>query len=411
MQRSTRKSAWQILLFAGALIFSPFIQVWGFSDSTKNKQAQTSVQSYSITRDTLQEYFKSYIPQIHDEDLIRDRLACIEREVALPYNSQIRKFIELYTIRKRESSKAILNRKDFYFPIFEAALRRHGMPEEIKYLSVVESALKVKAVSSASAVGLWQFMSYTGKEYGLNIDEYIDERMDIFKSTDAACRFLKYLYNRFGDWHLAMAAYNCGPGRVAGVVGRSGTKDFWSIYMALPAETRAYVPLYIAASYMVNFAEQHNLYAEDPMRPLAADSVLVNQQLYIETLGNELGIPFETMQLLNPHLKKNIVPSYLRNYPVYIPADKKPLLHKNRSQILYTAQFAPLRQPKFIEGNNVAPARTTQKHCIVHEVEKYQTLGMIALQYDVRETDILVWNRLLQKDLQAGQQLNIWTKR
>ncbi len=203
-----------------------------------------------------------------DVATMRHRMAVLDGTTPfdLTYNPIVQSYIDLYVTRKREMSSRMLGLAELYFPIFEEALDRHGIPLEMKYLAVVESALNPAARSKAGAVGLWQFMLPTGKMFGLHADSYIDERHDVYKSTDAACRYLKYLYRLYDDWEMAMAAYNCGPGNVNKAIRRSGgKKDYWTIYDHLPRETRGYVPAFIAVNYLFAHHSDHNLYPVSPV--------------------------------------------------------------------------------------------------------------------------------------------------
>ena len=191
-----------------------------------------------------------YIPAEETPELVADRLSCLQQTIPLPYNSNIHGFINFFTIRNREYTRLMLRRKDLYFPIFEKYLAKYNLPQELKYLSVIESGLNPRAISRASAVGLWQFMSFTGRYFNLYSDWYFDDRMDPEKSTEAACLYLKQLHSMFKNWELALAAYNSGPGTVNRAIRRSGYKrTFWEIYNYLPRETRSYVPQYVAIIY------------------------------------------------------------------------------------------------------------------------------------------------------------------
>ena len=201
------------------------------------------------------------------EDIMQQRVAVLDLNspFSLVYNRVVQSYIDLYMVRKREMSSRMLGLAELYFPTFEEYLDRHGIPLEMKYLAVVESALNPSARSRAGAVGLWQFMLPTGKIYGLKADSYIDERHDVYKSTEAACRYLKYLYRIYGDWELALAAYNCGPGNVNKAIRRAGgVKDYWKIYDYLPRETRGYVPAFIAVNYLFAHHAEHNIYPIAP---------------------------------------------------------------------------------------------------------------------------------------------------
>ncbi|MBK6410241.1 MAG: lytic transglycosylase domain-containing protein [Flavobacteriales bacterium] len=204
----------------------------------------------------------TYSPEVYQQRL----LELDERTpFKLTYNKQVQAYVDMYAERKREQTGRMLGMAQLYFPAFEEALDRYGLPQELKYLAVVESALYPGARSRAAAVGLWQFIIGTGKLYGLRVDSYVDERCDVYKSTDAACRYLRDLHEAFGDWELALAAYNCGPGNVNKAVRRAGgTMDYWKIYDHLPRETRGYVPAFIAVNYIFNHASDHNIYPVIP---------------------------------------------------------------------------------------------------------------------------------------------------
>ncbi len=380
------------------------------SDTTIQKKSKEKIE----LKDSLSKIFQDYIPTLHDVDMIKDRLKCIESEITLNCNESVISWIQVYTIKKRDKVKEIIKRSTFYFPIFEEALKRHGMPEEIKYLSIVESALKAEAVSSAAAVGLWQFIPSTGKEYGLRQDWYIDERMDPYQSTDAACRFLKNLYHTFGNWQLAMAAYNCGPGRVAYAIQASGgRRDFWGIYPYLPQETRGYVPAFIAATYMTHYAKQHNIVVDktDCMPTIPFKTLYVNQFVNIEEFAKQIEVPLADMQLLNSHLKKNCIPAYMYNYPLYYPAEKEAFVKANEKIILEASKNYTSRELQFFAGESVEQSTLTAGRIrYVHEVEEQESLPFIALKYDVSIAQIRVWNRMPEEEVEPNQKLIIWRK-
>ncbi|MFQ3576684.1 MAG: lytic transglycosylase domain-containing protein, partial [Cytophagales bacterium] len=251
--------------FATFLFLITFLskaQVVSLSDSVEIIAAADTSFVDELEADVPNLYFGTYefVPEV-TEELIRDRMSCAQGEIKLLYNPKINSFIDFFVRRRREYSILMLQRKTLYFPIFEEILKKYGMPDELKYLAVVESGLKPTALSPSNALGLWQFIPSTGRLYGLKIDNYIDERLDIVKSTESACRYLKWLYNAFGDWHLALASYNCGPGYVQRAIKKAGGKnDFWKIYDFLPQETRSYVPQFIAIAYFMQYHEDHNLF-------------------------------------------------------------------------------------------------------------------------------------------------------
>jgi len=224
-----------------------------------------------------------YIPDATYEQ-IEERLGQLNTQIPLNYNTKVKSFIDYFTVRNREYTKKVLKKSTYYFPIFEEILAEYNLPDELKYLSIVESGLVATAQSRAAAVGLWQFVYYTGRSYGLHADWYIDERMDPYKSTVAAARHLKSLYEIYHDWELALAAYNCGGGNVNKAIRRSGKRTFWEIYPYLPRETRSYVPQFVAIVYAFNYAEEHNLLIEerDYEYAMVTDTIMVKQFTNLE---------------------------------------------------------------------------------------------------------------------------------
>ncbi len=385
---------------------------WIKTDSLEVDSLELSEQALVATPpDSFHHYFENYIPNLHP-DIVKDRLACIEGQINMTYHADVLSWVKLYTVRKRDYTQRILERSSFYFPIFEEALRRHNMPEELKYLSIVESALMPKAQSWAAAVGLWQFIPSTGKQYGLHQDWFIDERMDIYKSTDAACRYLKFLYKYHGDWQLALAAYNCGPGRVNWAVKRAGGKgaNFWKIYNYLPRETRSYVPAFIAACYTMNYASDHFIFAETPQDFIPSDTILVSQFLNIEAFAKQIEVPEEQVEILNPHLKKKAIPAYKKNYPLRFPAHKREYIDKNREAILRACAYASKREVGYTAGYGADASSTEGKAKVIHRVAPGESLSYIAMKYKVSVASIRVWNRLHSNLIHPYQALAVWVE-
>ncbi|GIV40278.1 MAG: hypothetical protein KatS3mg033_2078 [Thermonema sp.] len=362
--------------------------------------------------DSVDAQFRDYVPQLHEE-LIKERLACAQQTIPLTYHPVVLRFIKKYLIDNRRQTVRFLQRTPRYFPIFEEALRRHGLPEELKYLSIIESALLPRARSWASAVGLWQFMSFTGREYGLRIDRYIDERMDPYKSTEAACLFLKDLYHMFGDWHLALAAYNCGAGNVRRAIRRSGDKtSFWEIYPYLPRETRAYVPFYIAMVYVMRYHEAHNIPYPQEVEPfLESDTIHVPPKVSLQQLAQGLDISPDTLKALNPHLKYYATPPYGTSFALRIPAHKKAWYALHKEEILdLQEEDIVLTETPSIPVQKVAYTPGGHQKATYHRVRKGESLGIIAQKYGVSVSALKQWNHLRGNTIYPNQRLIIWTK-
>ncbi len=350
-----------------------------------------------------------YIPGNSDYDLIQDRISCIEKDIPLNFNTRVHAFINYFAIKDRAYTKMIIQRRNVYFPLFEKYLKKYDLPDELKYLSIIESGLKPTAVSRARAVGLWQFMAFTGRQYGLHQDWYLDERMDPEKSTEAACKFLKQLYGMFGNWELAIAAYNTGPGNVRKAIRRSGYKrSFWEIYQHLYRETRSYLPQFVAMIYVMNYTEEHNFFESELEYAMDSDTIHIDSYLHFETLANQLNLCKNDLERLNPGLKRGVVPESSKNYRLKIPADIKPQLVANRQSILDSAAKVGKKEVEFLARNS--PGSTYGRSKIVHRVRRGDVLGKIAQRYHVRIADIKKWNNLRGNTIRVGQRLSIWQR-
>ncbi len=347
-----------------------------------------------------------YVPAEESAELIADRLSCLQQTIPLAYNDQVHAFINYFTIRDRDYTRMVLRRKDLYFPLFEKYLTKHNLPEELKYLSIIESGLNPRAVSRARAVGLWQFMSGTGHYLGLHNDWYVDERMDPEKSTEAACQYLTMLHSMFKDWPLALAAYNSGPGTVRKAIRRSGyKKSFWDIYPYLPRETRAYVPQYVAMIYAINYAEHHNLeeYAKEELPDY--DTLMTKRFLHFETFANLTGSCLEDLQRLNPSMQRNAVPEG-KNYTLKVPAQAKHKLEQNRFAILDSASKTGKKELELFARTSTGS--TYGREMVAYLVRSGDVLGSIAQRHHVRIDDIKKWNNLSSNLIHSGRWLNIW---
>lgn len=248
------------------------------------------------------------INPIYDKSVYKERLSRIPSVIEMPYNDVVQKFIDKYSGQLRRSVSLMLGAQNFYMPIFEQALETYGLPLELKYLPVIESALNPRAISRVGATGLWQFMVGTAKDYGLEINSLVDDRRDPVKSSYAAARYLGDLYKIFGDWNLVIAAYNCGPANISKAIHRAGgEKDYWRIYPYLPRETRGYVPAFIAANYIMNYYCDHNICPMRTTLPAKTDTVMVSRDIHFEQISNVLNIDIDQLKELNPRYRRNII--------------------------------------------------------------------------------------------------------
>lgn len=348
-----------------------------------------------------------YIPADETPELVADRLSCLQRTIPLTYNNNVHGFINFFTIRNREYTRLMLRRQHLYFPLFEKYLAKYDIPEELKYLAIIESGLNPRAVSKASAVGLWQFMSFTGRYFGLQHDAYIDDRMDPEKSTEAASKYLKQLHTMFGNWELALAAYNSGPGTVKRAIRRSGyKKTFWEIYNYLPKETRSYVPQFIAIIYALNHAEEHNLSDIALEKIIPHDTLAITRDTHLEILAKLTGTCIEDLHALNPPIRRNVVPGNRKTYILNIPITAKAVLQQNRKVILDSASRAGSREMEMV----AKPTNTSYgKESIVYVVKYGDALGLIAQRHRVQTDDLRKWNNLSGNMIYTGQKLTIWT--
>lgn len=406
----------KLILFTAFAIFSTIAfaqdqRETGIIDSVEVAEAEEEMLFKTDTTDYI--YFAlptdlEYIPGDDHPALIEDRLRCIERNMPLHYNDKVHAFINYFTIRDREYTKMVMRRKNLYFPLFEKYLAKYGLPDELKYLSIIESGLNPRAISRARAAGLWQFMSATGRYYGLSNDWYIDERMDPEKSTDAACRYLRDLYSMFHDWELALAAYNTGPGNVKKAIRRSGYKDtFWEIYPQLPRETRAYVPQFVAMIYTMNYLDEHNFYTDGHEMLVESDTLRVNHFLNLETFAGLTNTCVEDIQRLNPSILHNAVPHNGKQYTLRIPVGAKERLLDNRLAILDSASKSGRKNIELLARNHGGNFGTDK---VVYKVKSGDVLGSIAIRHGVSVADIKKWNGLKGTNINIGQRLTIYPK-
>ena len=292
----------------------------------------------------------------YDKQVYIDRLKRLPNVMEMPYNDIVQKFIDRYTNRLRHSVSYMLGAANFYVPIFEEALETYGLPLELKYLPVIESALNPKAVSRVGATGLWQFMLSTGKRYGLEVNTLYDERRDPVKASYAAAHYLRDLYKIFDDWNLVIAAYNCGPAKVSKAIHRAkGETDYWKIYPYLPKETRGYVPAFIAANYIMNYYCDHNICPMVTELPTKTDTVEVNQDVHIEQIAKVLNIDAEHLRNLNPQYRRDIINGSHRPMPVRLPESLIGAFIDNKDSIFSYRADELLLKRDVVEVNDDEP--------------------------------------------------------
>ena len=348
---------------------------------------------------------KSGEEHLNKDSLYRSRLQDLVSPVHLPYNYIVRKHIENYLSGRWSPLSRVLALSKYCFPIIEQELLAAGLPIELRYLPIIESNLSPQAVSRSGAVGIWQFMPATGKNLGLEINSLVDERSDIILSTRAACRFLKHLYNTYEDWTLALAAYNCGPGNVNRAIIRAGSncKTFWDIYDWLPSETREYVPKFIAAAYAFTYHKLHNIEPDATPECIASDTVMVDRVMHLAQVSSVLNIPLETLRILNPQYKIDIVPASRKQYALRLP-------------LCNTSEFVMQRDSIYAKDSlylkeYLNPANLERKRAegvgYTYTVRKGDNLGTIARRNRVSVKQLMQWNRLKSTVIRPGQKLRI----
>lgn len=291
-----------------------------------------------------------------------ERLSRLPNVMEMPYNNIVQQFIDRYTGRLRHSVSYMLGASNFYTPIFEEALESYGLPLELKYLPVIESALNPMATSHAGAAGLWQFMVATGKQYGLEVNSLVDERRDPVKSSFAAARYLKDLYNIFGDWSLVIAAYNCGPENINKAIHRAGGEaDYWKIYPYLPRETRGYVPAFIAANYVMNYYCEHNICPIRTQLPAKTDTIVVNKDVHLKQIAEVCGIDIDELRTLNPQYRRDIVNGSNKPSIIRMPATATNTFIANEDSIYNYKADALFTRRSLVEVDNTTSTSSVRK--------------------------------------------------
>lgn len=343
-------------------------------------------------------------------ELLKERLKVLDSKTPfhIEYNKNLEQVIKTYLKRRKSAFSNLMEKARYYFPMFEEQLDQYDIPLEMKYLAIVESALKPRARSRVGATGLWQFMYQTGKQFDLNVSSYVDERSDPYRATEAACKYLSSLYKIFGDWDLALAAYNSGPGNVNKAIRRSGgSKNYWNIRHNLPRETAGYVPAFYATLYIFEYADQHNIKAKkSALNYFETDTVQIKRQLTFEQIYETLNVDIEVLQYLNPQYKLDIIP-YIKgkNYMLTLPVKDIGNFVSNEQQIYAYASAEDAKRekplPEYVEMNDR----------ILYRVKSGDYLGKIADRYGVSVSKIKQWNNMRSTRLRIGQRLTIYPRK
>ena len=347
------------------------------------------------------------------DSVLVERLKKMNSYITLPFNPIVKNYMILYSEKNVPKMKRILSLSDYYFPMFEDILSKYDMPLELKYMAVIESALNPVARSRAGAKGIWQFMYRTGRQYGLRINSFVDERMDVEKAADAAARYLMDAYNVFGDWTLAISSYNCGPGNVNKAIRRAGRRDFWSIYPYLPRETRGYMPAFVGAMYAMTYYREYGIEPNPSPMPAHTDTFVINRNLHFGQISDLIGVPIEDLREINAQYIHDIIPGNEAPYTLKLPYQYTASF-LDCQDTLYTHLADSLLSPQILKSveNGTRPERDGGSgggNVIRYRVRSGDYLGRIASRYHVSVRQIMNWNHLRSNNIRVGQVLTIYT--
>lgn len=347
------------------------------------------------------EKFTSNVP----DSVMMQRLVAMNPYITLPFNETVKNYMILYAEKMPTNMGRLLGLSAYYMPILEETFAKYGLPLELKYLAVIESNLNPTARSRAGALGMWQFMYTTARSYGLKINSFVDERMDVEKSVDAAARYLRDAYDVFGDWNLAICSYNCGPGNVQKAIRRSGSREFWNLYHYLPRETRGYVPAMVGAMYAMTYYREYGIVPQDVGMPAAVDTFHVNRNLHFRQINETVGVPMDIIREFNPQYTQSIVPGSEGTCILRLPYKWTSSFLAVEKDTLYTHLADSLLSPQVLK--NIREYGTATGG-IVYKVKSGDYLGKIAARYHVSVKQIMRWNHLRSTNLRIGQRLVIY---
>ncbi len=380
-----------------------------FETDTRELMKNWYLQNYTILDAEVE---NRDVGDVSDAEYIK-RLKAMPTVIEMPYNQVVRAYIERYIQRNRTLVEEMLGMSLYYMPIFEQALEKEGLPLELKYLPVIESALDPNAVSRAGAAGLWQFMVGTGKGLGLEVNSLVDERRDPYRSSEKAATYLKNLFDIYGDWSLAIAAYNCGPGNVNKALRRAGgeNKDFWEIYDYLPRETRGYVPAFIAANYVMTYFKRHNISASLASQPLITDTIGVSRRVHFNQISQVLNMPVEEIRALNPQYRHDVIPgNESRSYTLVLPSQQV------YSYIMSEDSIANYRNDIYAQRSTVEPggdsddsqqSYTSETKTEYHKVRRGESYSSIAAHYGMDVNNLMAINGITGGKARRGQVLKV----
>lgn len=349
------------------------------------------------------EKFTSNVP----DSVMMQRLVAMNPYITLPFNETVKNYMILYAEKMPTNMGRLLGLSAYYMPILEETFAKYGLPLELKYLAVIESNLNPTARSRAGALGMWQFMYTTARSYGLKINSFVDERMDVEKSVDAAARYLRDAYDVFGDWNLAICSYNCGPGNVQKAIRRSGSREFWNLYHYLPRETRGYVPAMVGAMYAMTYYREYGIVPQDVGMPAAVDTFHVNRNLHFRQINETVGVPMDIIREFNPQYTQSIVPGSEGTCILRLPYKWTSSFLAVEKDTLYTHLADSLLSPQVLK--NIKEYGTATGG-IVYKVKSGDYLGKIAARYHVSVKQIMRWNHLRSTNLRIGQRLVIYER-
>lgn len=366
-----------------------------------HRQVRKSEEGSGYDMDSVR--FTSNVP----DSIMKSRLERMNSFITLPYNDKVRNYMILYSEKMPTKMGTILGLCKYYMPIFEETFSKYNLPDELKYMAIIESALNPVAVSRAGAKGMWQFMFRTAQLYGLEINSFVDERLDPFKSADAAARYLTDSYNVFGDWNLAISSYNCGSGNINKAIRRNGgRRDFWSVYDYLPRETRGYVPAFVGAMYAIHYSKEYGLTPANMQMPAQLDTFEIHKNLHFKQISELVGISVEELRNLNPQYIKDIIPGGSKTYILRMPYNYTSDFIAHEDSI-YTYKASEYLNPQTL----VDTGYSSDSHSggtVTYKVKKGDTLGKIAARYHVTVNQLKKWNHLRSTNLSVGQKIRIY---